>query len=65
MIHDLVTGVFNDYLVNQVVTLRIILNINTTLGYPSMLRFICKAVALARIFPHFDFIIEENVTRRK
>jgi len=29
--YDLVTVVFNDYLVNQVVTLRITLNINTTL----------------------------------
>jgi hypothetical protein len=30
------------------------------IGAPSRLRLIRKAAALARIFPHFDFSIEEN-----
>jgi hypothetical protein len=32
---------------------------------PSRLSLIRKATVLSRIFPHFDFIIEENAARRK
>ncbi len=35
------------------------------IGDPSMFRLIRKAAVLARIFPHFDFSIEENAARRK
>jgi hypothetical protein len=35
------------------------------IGDPSMLRLIRKEVDLERIFPHFDFSIEENAVRRK
>ena len=38
----------------------------THLGYtPSRLRLIRKAVALGRMFPHFDVSIEEKAARRK
>jgi hypothetical protein len=33
------------------------------IGVPSRLRLIRKTVVLVRIFPHFDFRIEENTAR--
>ena len=35
------------------------------IGAPSRLRLIRKTVVLPKINPPFDFIIEENVVRRK
>ena len=35
------------------------------IGSPSRLRLIRKSAGLARMFPHFDFSIEENAARRK
>ena len=37
--------------------------VTEVIGAPSRLRLIRKSTAFARISPHFDFSIEENVAR--